>query len=285
MADGPKPPKGWLIAALVFFLLAFAGCGGGTLGCASFGNDIQRSVDEGGQTALGESSTFTATGTKGAILSTAVGTTCEGSDSAGNAMSFESPGSNTSGNVSADGESFDLSFIFDTSSDETYTVTCTSPGASDVAGGTGDYLVVPFPGFTSLIVGIGAVAAGGFALVLAVICLIVGLVRRSGWKKRNGSAVTVSTGGQVPPPGGFPPPPGGAAQPGYGTPPAPGYGTPPPPGQVPPAPRQAPPALGRMPPAPGPGPTSPRLVPPAPPAPPTAPPAPPTAPPPPPGQP
>lgn len=275
MADGPKPPKGWLITGLVFLLLSLAGCGGGTLGCASFGSDLQDSVDQGGRTPLGESSTFTASGSKGAILATATSATCEGTDADGNRMSFDSPGSNTSGNVTTDGESFDLAFIFDSTNGQSYTVTCTSPS------GTGDFLVVPFPGFTSLIAGIGGIAAGVLFFIIGSICVIVGLVKRSGWKKRNGPGAPVAAaafaGGSVPPPpGGFNP--GAAPQPGYAppapgsVPPAPGYPAPQP-GSVPPAPPVAPPQPGSVPPAP---PQQPGSVPPAPPLPGSVPPSPPS---------
>lgn len=265
MADGPKPPKGWLLTGVVLLLLSLAGCGGGALGCGAFVSDLQKAVDQGGETPLGESTTFTASGSKAAILSTAVASTdCEGVDGDGNAISFQSPGSGTSGNVSTNGQSFDLSSIFDTQNGQTYTVTCSSPSS-----GSGSFLVVPFPGLTSLFAGMGAIAGGVLFFMVGIICVIVGLVKRSGWKKRHGGgsgpAMAGVAGGYVPPPpGGFnpgaaPPPPGGYSPPapgtlpqapgGYapgapyvpGSPGAPGPVAPPPlPGQAPPAPGQAP---------------------------------------------
>ncbi len=263
MADGPKPPKGWLLTGVVFLLLSLAGCGGGAMGCGAFVSDLQKSVDQGGETPLGESTTFTASGSKAAILTTAAASTdCEGVDGDGNAISFQSPGSGTSGNVTTDGRDFDLSSIFDTENGQSYTLTCSS------VSGTGSFLVVPFPGFTALFAGIGAIATGVLLFMIGIICVIVGLVKRSGWKKRHGggSAMPVGVAGAAPPPpGGFnpgaaPPPPGGPAPGGYApgspyTPTAPGapgpVAPPPMPGQAPPPPGQAPPPPGQVPPSPG----------------------------------
>ena len=114
MADGPTPPKGWLLTGVIFLVLSLAGCGAGAFGCASFVNDLQKSVDQGGETPLGTETTFTATGSMGAILTTdPTSTTCEGTDGSGSTMSFSSPGSGTTGNVQTDGRDFDLAFTFD----------------------------------------------------------------------------------------------------------------------------------------------------------------------------
>ena len=89
MADGPTPPKGWLLTGVIFLVLSLAGCGAGAFGCASFVNDLQKSVDQGGETPLGTETTFTATGSMGAILTTdPTSTTCEGTDGSGSTMSF-----------------------------------------------------------------------------------------------------------------------------------------------------------------------------------------------------
>ena len=263
MADGPKPPKGWLIASLVFLLLAFAGCGGGAAGCGSFASDVTKAVRETGQSPLGDQVTFTATGSYGAVLSTHPSSTrCQGIDSAGRMVEFSTPPNNSSGSITSGSESFDFAYSFDTKSGESYTVRCSSEEPN------GEYVVVPVPAFTTIIVGAAGIAGGVMMLLLCVICLIVGLVKRSGWKKRNGpGGVAVASAGAVPPPpGGFdpgappspggyappaaPPPPGGYAPP--AAPPAPGGYTPPagPPSAPPPPP--SPPAPGTpAPPPPG----------------------------------
>ena len=247
MADGPTPPKGWLLTGVIFLVLSLAGCGAGAFGCASFVDDLQKSVDQGGETALGTETTFTATGSMGAILTTdPTSTTCEGTDGSGSTMSFSSPGSGTTGNVQTDGRDFDLAFTFDTDPDQSYSVTCRGVGDG------GSYLVIPFPGFSTVIGGLAGIGAGMLFFVIGIICTIVGLVKRSGWKKRNGpgGAAIAPAGAVPPPPGGFnpgaPPSPGGYAPP--PAPPAPGGYTPPagPPSAPPP-----PPAPGTPPPPPG----------------------------------
>ncbi len=234
MADGPKPPKGWLIASLVFLLLAFAGCGGGAAGCGSFASDVTKAVRETGQSPLGDQVTFTATGSYGAVLSTHPSSTrCQGIDSAGRMVEFSTPPNNSSGSITSGSESFDFAYSFDTKSGETYTVRCSSEEPN------GEYVVVPVPAFTTIIVGAAGIAGGVMMLLLCVICLIVGLVKRSGWKKRNGPGSPGATPGPVgfnpgapPAPAGYAPAPGGYAPPpapgGYAPPPAPGgYGPPP----------------------------------------------------------
>lgn len=249
MADGTKPPKGWLIAGLVFLLLALAGCGGGAFGCKSFVDDIQHLVDQGGRTRDGDKATFTAESTVGAILATRTDTICEGTDDSGNKMTLNTPGSNTEGTFKTNDVTFELRYVFDTRAGRTYTVTCTS------STGDGEFIVVPFPGFTNLFVGLGGVAGGVLSFVVGVICLIVGLVKRSGWRKRNAGVGGAAPGGAPPPPGGFPEwsqpaaagvPPAAPPQPG-GYPPA----APPQPGGYPPA---TPPATPPAPPAGGNGP-------------------------------
>ncbi len=285
MADGPKPPKGWLIASLVFLLLAFAGCGGGVAGCGSFANDLKSAVGQTGEARLGDQTTFTATGSVGAIMTTSrASVRCQGIDSAGNAVKFSAPPSNTSGNVTSGDKSYDVAFSFDTKSGESYTVRCASED------GEGVYVVVPFPGFTAIVAGVAGVAGGVMLFVLSMICLLVGLVKRSGWKKRNGPGAMPPgpigfNPGAPPAPAGYSPAPGAAPAPpapgGYApppsAPPAPGGYAPPPsappaPGGYAPAPPAPPAPGGYAPPPPAPPvPGGPFDAPPAPPAPPVPP--------------
>lgn len=251
MADGPKPPKGWLTAGIVFLLLALAGCGGGALGCRSFVNDVQGAVNGSGTTPMGRSTSFVAPGSYAAVLATGIGATCEGTDGAGNAIRFKAPGSGTSGSFKSNGRNYDLSYVFDTTKGQRYTVRCTADTSATTSVGDAVFLVVPFPGLSGIIIGAGGVAGGVLCFVIGGICLIVGLVKRSGWKKRHGGGGgTVAFTPPPPAPGGAPtaPPPGGftpAAPPmpgGFtpGAPPTPGVppvqGTPPAPGGYPASP-------------------------------------------------
>jgi len=261
MADGPKPPKGWLIAGLVMLGLALASCGAGGFGCVSFVNQIATAAEESGSTALGEETTFSASSDNGGlILASVASPDCTGEDSNGNRIQFTSPSAGTTGNVTSGENSYDLAYQFDTVEGESYTLRCEASGESSLSDGR--YLVITVPSLGGVGLSVGAIFGGvGFA-VLGVIFLIIGLVRRSGWKKRNGPG----PGGATGVPSGYAPPPPGAG----GFPPA----APPPPA---PAPDGFPPAPA-APPAP---PAAPPAPPAAPPAPPAAPPAPPTAPPPP----
>lgn len=220
MADGPRPPKGWLIAGVVFMLLALAGCGGGTFGCKSFVDDIQDLVNQAGRTSDGDQHTFRAESSIGAILTKGSDTTCRGTDDSGREMNLTRPASTTEGSFSTtNGGTFELSYVFDTDAGHTYAVTCSSPD------GSGEFIVVAFPGFTNLFVGLGGVAGGVLAFVIGVICLIVGLVKRSGWRKRNVGAAVLGSPTIAPPP----PPGQGYPQQPPASPPPPGQGYPPPP--------------------------------------------------------
>lgn len=232
MADGPKPPKGWLIAGLVMLALSLASCGAGGFGCYSFINSIAKAAEESGSTPLGEETTFSASsGNGGLILASVANPDCTGEDSNGNRIEFTSPSAGTSGNVTSGSDSYDLAYQFDTVEGESYTLICEASGESSLSDGR--YLVITVPALGGIGLSAGAIFGGiGFA-VLGVIFLIVGLVRRSGWKKRNGPGSGAATGM---PPGYAPPPPGGAPPP-----PAPAPGGFPPPPAAPPAPPAAPP--------------------------------------------
>ncbi len=271
MADGTSPPKGWLIAGFVLLALSLASCGAGGFACSRFVSDLGNAASESGSSAFGEVTTFSASSDVGGlVLATSANPDCVGEDSQGRSISFNSPGAGTSGTVTSGQNSYDLAYSFDTIEGESYTIVCEGGGSSSASG---RYLVITVPSLGSVGVGIGGFFSGAFLALLGVISLIVGLVRRSGWKKRNGGAVPAAN-YAAPAPGGFaPPPPGGIAPPT-------GDGYPPVPGAVPPAPG-APPAAPTPPPAappaaPPPPPAAPPAAPPPPaPAPPVQPPAPP----------
>lgn len=249
MGDGTKKPKGWLIAALICFLLALAGCGAAGLGCAQLISTIQ-DIDVTDTVPMGQESSFVAAedGVAAVLLTTSA--VCRGTDDGGSDITFENLAGTA--NVSVNEKDFNEILTFDVEKNGSYALVCGDEGE-------GEYTVIRLPSFLSSGFGIAAMSGGffggGFLLLLAIIFLIVGLVRRSSWKKRQ-------TGGGFPPGGGqpygqapMPPPPGGAA--GAVAPPMPpGAGTPAPPtqppGYVPPAPPAQPP--GGVPPAPPPQP-------------------------------
>jgi hypothetical protein len=265
MADGPKPPKGFLIASVICFVLALGGCGTGIAGVATLAGAVD---DIATTTPFGEPLSFTAESDTGALVLLTTAAECTGTDGSGNSISFSTPG----GSISADanGQSFTEARTFDTVDGEQYELTCGADGLT-----TGEFTVLKLPGFPGGIAGLAAAIGGGFLgggllLLLAIVFLVVGLVRRSGWKKRNAGVAApgmMSPGAVPPPPGGaVPPPPGGG-----GVPPAPGqapYGQP----AAPPPPASTPPAAPPPPPA-----STPPAAPPPPPAstPPAAPPPPP----------
>jgi hypothetical protein len=263
VADGTSPPKGWLIAGFVLLALALASCGAGGFACSRFVSDLGNAASESGSSAFGEEPTVSASSDVGGlVLATSANPDCVGEDSQGRSIQFNSPGTGTSGTVSSGENSYDLAYSFDTVEGESYTIVCEGGGS---AGASGRYLVITVPSLGSIGLGVGGFFSGAFMALLGVICLIVGLVRRSGWKKRNGGGAVPATSFAPPPPGGFAPPPSD------GYPPAPGA-VPPAPGAPPVAPPAAPPAAPPPPPAappaapPPPAPPAPGAPPPPPPA-------------------
>jgi hypothetical protein len=258
MAKGNKKPKGWLIASLIFLLLALAGCGAGGFGCAQLVSVIQ-DIDVTDTVPMGQESSFVA-GTDGmaAVLLTG-DAVCEGTDDEGGAIAFKELGGTAS--VSVNGKEFKKFLTFDVKTDGSYAMVCGNEG-------DGEFTVVRLPSILGSGVGLAAMTAGFpvglLSLLLSVVCLIVGLVKRSSWKKRQAGGGLPPVAGAQAYSGAVPPPPGGA--PGAMAPPA---GMPPP---APPAPPAQPPA-GTPPPAPPVPPAQPPAGMPPPPAPPAQPPA------------
>ncbi|MFV0317689.1 MAG: hypothetical protein ACK5O2_12110 [Microthrixaceae bacterium] len=243
IASPAKPkPKGALIAALVFLVLGIAGCGYGAAKIVPFFSDAVEFFTDLDQVArvtpMGEPITFTSAGTDGIALLSGEAV-CTGESAGGDVrfQPYESFGSTTSfelGGVSMDGY-----ILFSTESGSEYTITCGSAGSGSYVATTAPNFLID--GATGLATGFGAGLFGGFCILVAIILLIVGLVQRSGWKKRN-------QGFQGGPPPGMP---GQPAQ----VPPAPGQGAwgPQGPGQGPAGaqPVTAPPPLGTPPPPAG----------------------------------
>jgi hypothetical protein len=270
MADGTKAPKGWIIAGVIFLLLGLGGCAtafAGVASLASLADDVTNTQP------YGEVSSFTSDSNAGALVLLTSDAECVGVDGTGAAIEFSVPGGSFT--VDTGQESFNNARTFETTRDETYELSCGDPLGVD----TGSYTVLRLPSILSGAVGALVLAGGGLGgalfLFLGVVFLVVGLVKRSKWKKNRAGMV-----GTMPPsgaPGGFgspPPPPGGVgappppAAPGMTpqpqppsippmTPPAPS--APPPAPPMPPAPSPAPPPAppttpGEMPPPPPPGP-------------------------------
>jgi hypothetical protein len=251
MADGKKAPKGALIAGLIFILLAFGGCGYGCVSIIGFGTDIANAIDSASLTNLNEPTQLRAEGDNAVVLTSASTAQCIVVDPSGNEVTLESPPQGASGTFERDGVTLELQFVFDTDAGTTYDIIC----GDEIGNLTGSYLVAPVPSLDNLGSSFAGAGAGAVSFFIGLVLLIIGLVQRSRWKKRQVAGV-----GSVSPPGGFaaPPAPGGAVPPppGGAVPPPPGGAVPPPPGATPPAPGGAvpPPMPGATPPPPPPAP-------------------------------
>jgi len=254
MADPTKPPKGFLIAALVFLLVWLAGCG---VGCGGLIVGVKNLVDNASDAetaAVGEPFEFRANDSQAAIFTSSSATRCQvvGPDGP---VSVDTP-EGASGSFESGGRDFELDFTFDTDDGASYEVDCVGPQGSE-------FVVIGFSlGFLAFL---SAAAVGLVGFLLGVIFLIIGLVRRSRWRKEQSSMqfpATIPPGygqaappgygqapagqaPQAPPPGSYAPPPAPADQP-------PPYAPPPPPGGYPPPPPSpgAPPPPTAPPPAP-----------------------------------
>ena len=237
MADSTKAPKGWLIAALIFFLLALLGCGVGIYGTTKL---VNVASDAANTTSFGDQLSYRGTSSEALILLSGPAV-CRVQGAAGESVNLREV-SNL--DVEANGQSFNAFLLFDTTEGQVYDVIC-----GDTTG-TGEYSIISNPGVAVL----GSLAAGALAsvvfFVFALVCFIVGLVRRSGWKKRN-NAPPAAYGA----PAGYAPPPTGAQNPYQQPPPGAPQQAPPPPAQPqqpppPPAQPQQPPPPPQQPPEP-----------------------------------
>ena len=253
MADATKAPKGFLIAGLVSILLAFGGCGYGCVSVVGVGSDLVDALTNTQPVAIGTSTTLSSS-TEFAAIATTSSATCTVQDDSGSSVSLDSPPTGSDFTLDVNGQTYEVRYWFDAQEGTSYEVSC----SDEISGATGgEYIVGSVPSLTGLVTGASAVIAGFVLFLLGVIFLIVGLVKRSRWKKNRGDSA--SFGGPTP---GAPPAPGGYGAP----PPAPGgYGGPPPMPGAPPGGPTPPPAPGAPPPAPGAPPPAPGAPPPAPP--------------------
>lgn len=267
MADRSSAPKGALITGLVLILLAFGGCGYGCASFVGFGAQIADAVSERNTHQLGTESTYTATGSNAVILTTTPAATCSVN---GGDVPLEAPPAGTDASVDLGRGTFELRYVFDATPGRDYRVFC-----STELSGSGEYAVADFD-LSRIVVGLGGIAAGGLLMVIGAILVIVGLVRRSKWKKAQNNGYGPPPGVGYSPPGGYGAPPPGApgspsapaGPPGFGAPPAPG--APPPPGftqphGTPPGPSAPPPPSAPPHSAPPPSPHAPGSPPPSPP--------------------
>jgi hypothetical protein len=238
MADPTKPPKGFLIAALVFLLVWLVGCG---VGCGGLIVGVKNLVDNASNaetSAVGEPFEVRADDSHAAIFTSSSATRCQ-VDGPDGPVSVDTP-EGARGSFESGGRDFELDFTFDTDDGTSYTVDCAGPQGSE-------FVVIGFSlGFLAFL---SAAGVGLVGFILGVIFLIIGLVRRSRWRKQQTSMqfpATIPAGyeqvpppgygqapagqaPQAPPPGGYAPPPAPADQP-------PPYAPPPPPGGYPPPP-------------------------------------------------
>lgn len=274
IAQKPKP-KGALIAALVLLLLGIAGCGFAAAKSVPYISDLVDFVSDLDQVGrivpMGQEVSFDSSGSDGvAILSQEAVCTGEGPSGSVTFQGYEAFGPGTT--VELGGVQMSGYILFDIESGSEYTIRCgdASSSGSYIATTAPSFLVNGAPGFLG---GIVAGAAGGFFVFLSIILLIVGLVQRSSWKKKQNQGFATPAGygaptQQVPPApgvgGGSPwnaPPAAGQGTPGgWGAPPQPQGPPPAPPQQqgpppMPPAPpqQQAPPSQLPPPPPPGSG--------------------------------
>lgn len=247
MAKDPnKPPKGLLIAGIVLLVLGLGGCGYGCTSVVGLVDDITDVASGSSTVAFGQTTTLESDAGGAVILASSADPNCEVVDDSGNPVELQAPSAGTSASIeSTSGETLDLEYFFDTESGVVYQVTCQDA----LEGGSGEFVVVGLD-LGKILTGFVGLGAGALFFIIGLILLIVGLVQRSRWKKRQGPGAPMGA------PGGYsPPPPGGYG--GYsptGGAPAPGT-TPPPPGGSPLPPMQSPPPPGgpATPPPPGPG--------------------------------
>lgn len=270
MANSTKPPKGALITGLVLLVLSFGGCGAFAWGFSSIGSAIS---DAGDTRPLGSEIRFTSDNAVGAIVVASTGSLCSATDSAGADVTLEEPSWSVGSTTTENQETLDEIRFFDTREGETYSVICNGSDSTTTTSG-GEFTVVRMPDFPGglgglLIALLGGPILGGILFLIGIILILVGLVSRSKWRKRNAAPGGPSGfdphSGTVPPPPGssLPPPPAstqpgapapgfqpGGGAPGAVPPAAPGAVPPPAPGGPPPGPVQQPPP---PPPPPGPG--------------------------------
>ncbi len=163
---------------MVFFVFALAGCGVAAFGGARVLGELPDLIDEATNTVpFGSPLSYVASSESAVVLLTD-SAVCQGTDAAGEDIRFSSAGPGTT--ISVNHADYVEFMVFDTEVDEIYSITCGTESPFD------EYVVVSDPGIGNSLIWIVS-GGGGFGLfmLLAVIALIIGLVRRSNWKNRN----------------------------------------------------------------------------------------------------
>jgi len=180
--SGNKPPKLSLITGIILLFLALSSCGVGGLSCASFASFLAGIADGASSVALGESTSLNAATSNALVLATSADVLCVGQDENGNAVEFSRPSNNTTGTFTSGSDTFTFMYSFDTNRGSTYNVTCDRPDSAE-GQAKGRYAVGSFPGFGKIGLGIAGLVSGFFLTLVGAVFLIVGLVKRSKWKK------------------------------------------------------------------------------------------------------
>jgi hypothetical protein len=175
-----RPPKGALITGIVLLLLALSSCGVGGLSCVSFASSFADILTGASTVALGETTSLEAESSTGVVASTSVDVVCEAEDENGSRVTFAEPTTGSNGEFTSGSDTFTFVYSFDTNPGSSYQVVCAGSEFSE-----GQYAVASFPGFGKLGVGFAGFLSGFFLTFLGLIFLIVGLVKRSRWKKRQ----------------------------------------------------------------------------------------------------
>ena len=175
-----RPPKGSLITGIILLLLALSSCGVGGLSCVSFASSFADILTGASTVALGETTSLEAESSTGVVATTSVDVVCEAEDENGSRVTFAEPTTGSNGEFTSGSDTFTFVYSFDTNPGSSYNVVCAGSEFSE-----GQYAVSSFPGFGKLGVGFAGFLSGFFLTFLGLIFLIVGLVKRSRWKKRQ----------------------------------------------------------------------------------------------------
>lgn len=183
-----KAPKGALITGMILIFLAFSSCGVGGVSCVSFASSFADILSGASTVALGETTSLDAASSTGVVVSSSAEVICEGEDENGSKVSFAEPSAGSTGTVTSGGETLNFVYSFDTNPGSQYSVICAGSELSE-----GQYAVASFPGFGKVGVGVAGILSGLFLTFLGIIFLVVGLVKRSKWKKRQSGSVAGTT--------------------------------------------------------------------------------------------
>ena len=99
MANGPKPPKGLLIAGIVLLVIGIGGCGYGCTSFVGFVRDLADVAEGRSTTPYGQTATLQSDAGGAVILTSTNTAECEVVDSRGNTVTLQEPSAGTSGTI------------------------------------------------------------------------------------------------------------------------------------------------------------------------------------------